>query len=175
MTTYAAVSKFGGRVVFRPGEWERGDLIGAAAMRLHCLWSDILAVDEVQKTPENMQGIVAKIRELAKTARIVTAETPREFAVGVADQYLYEISRMSEMLEVAAGWRRDGIVGQSDDDKGVIERSRDAASALAKQAQGNAMPAFDDLDDDLIDRACDAGGLYRMDLMRAYDVLKEGV
>lgn len=132
MTTYAAVSKFGGRVVFDARQWEEGDLIGAAAMRLKCLWSDILTVDTVEKTPANMQEITAKIRELAKTGRIVIAETPREFATGIADQYLYEISRLAEMLEVAGGWRGEGIVGQFASDEDVNKRARDAASELAK-------------------------------------------
>lgn len=70
--TYAAISVFGGRVVFSLEEWEEGDLIGAAAMRLHCRWVDVLTVEEVQKNPETMQEIVAKIRELAKTGRLVT-------------------------------------------------------------------------------------------------------
>lgn len=131
--TYAAISVFGGRVVFSLEEWEEGDLIGAAAMRLHCMWADVLTVEEVQKTPETMQEIVAKIRELAKTGRLVTAETPREFAIGVAGQYLYDIDRLAEMLEVAAGWRRDGIVGQFVDDKDVNKRAREAATELAEK------------------------------------------
>ena len=132
--TYAAISVFGGRVVFSLEEWEEGDLIGAAAMRLHCRWADVLTVEEVQKTPETMQEIVAKIRELAKTGRMVTAETPREFAVGVAGQYLYDIDRLAEMVEVAAGWRRDGIVGRWVDDADVESNARAAASELARQA-----------------------------------------
>ena len=120
-------------MVFSLEEWEEGDLIGAAAMRLHCRWADVLTVVEVQKTPETMQEIVAKIRELAKTGRLVTAETPREFAIGVAGQYLYDIDRLAEMLEVAAGWRRDGIVGQFVDDKDVNKRAREAATELAEK------------------------------------------
>lgn len=120
-------------MVFSLEEWEEGDLIGAAAMRLHCRWADILTVEEVQKNPETMQEIVAKIRELAKTGRLVTAETPREFAIGVAGQYLYDIDRLAEMLEVAAGWRRDGIVGQFVDDKDVNKRAREAATELAEK------------------------------------------
>ncbi len=120
-------------MVFSLEEWEEGDLIGAAAMRLHCRWADVLTVEEVQKTPETMQEIVAKIRELAKTGRLVTAETPREFAIGVAGQYLYDIDRLAEMLEVAAGWRRDGIVGQFVDDKDVNKRAREAATELAEK------------------------------------------
>lgn len=131
--TYAAISVFGGRVVFSLEEWEEGDLIGAAAMRLHCRWADVLTVEEVQKNPETMQEIVAKIRELAKTGRLVTAETPREFAIGVARQYLYDIDRLAEMLEVAAGWRRDGIAGQFVDDKDVNKRAREAATELAEK------------------------------------------
>lgn len=120
-------------MVFSLEEWEESDLIGAAAMRLHCRWADVLTVEEVQKNPETMQEIVAKIRELAKTGRLVTAETPREFAIGVAGQYLYDIDRLAEMLEVAAGWRRDGIVGQFVDDKDVNKRAREAATELAEK------------------------------------------
>ena len=120
-------------MVFSLEEWEEGDLIGAAAMRLHCRWADVLTVEEVQKTPETMQEMVSKIRELAKTGRLVTAETPREFAIGVAGQYLYDIDRLAEMLEVAAGWRRDGIVGQFVDDKDVNKRAREAATELAEK------------------------------------------
>lgn len=120
-------------MVFSLEEWEEGDLIGAAAMRLHCRWADVLTVEEVQKNPETMQEIVAKIRELAKTGRLVTAETPREFAIGVARQYLYDIDRLAEMLEVAAGWRRDGIAGQFVDDKDVNKRAREAATELAEK------------------------------------------
>lgn len=120
-------------MVFSLEEWEEGDLIGAAAMRLHCRWADVLTVEEVQKNPETMQEIVAKIRELAKTGRLVTAETPREFAIGVAGQYLYDIDRLAEMLEVAAGWRRDGIAGQFVDDKDVNKRAREAATELAEK------------------------------------------
>ena len=120
-------------MVFSLEEWEEGDLIGAAAMRLHCRWADVLTVEEVQKNPETMQEIVAKIRELAKTGRLVTAETPRELAIGVAGQYLYDIDRLAEMLEVAAGWRRDGIVGQFVDDKDVNKRAREAATELAEK------------------------------------------
>lgn len=134
MTTYVAISVFGKRAVFTPTETETGDLIGAAAGHLKCLWADVLDVQEVKDTPETMQDMVAKIRELAKTARLVTAETPREFAVGVASQYLYDIDQLAEMVEVAAGWRRSGIVGRWVDDADVESNARAAASELARQA-----------------------------------------
>ena len=134
MTTYVAISVFGKRAVFTPTETEAGDLIGAAAGHLKCLWVDVLDVQEVKDTPETMQDMVAKIRELAKTARLVTAETPQEFAVGVASQYLYDIDQLAEMVEVAAGWRKSGIVGRWVDDADVESNARAAASELAKQA-----------------------------------------
>jgi hypothetical protein len=126
MTTYVAISVFGKRAVFTPTETETGDLIGAAAGHLKCLWVDVLDVQEVKDTPETMQDMVAKIRELA--------ETPREFAVGVASQYLYDIDQLAEMVEVAAGWRRSGSVGRWVDDADVESNARAAASELAKQA-----------------------------------------
>lgn len=135
MTTYVAISVFGKRAVFTPTALEVGDLIGSAAQHLKCLWADVIDVQEMTDTPETMQQMVSKIRELAKTGRMVTAETPREFAVGVAGQYLYDIDRLAEMVEVAAGWRRDGIVGQWVDDADVESNARAAASELAKQAQ----------------------------------------
>lgn len=134
MTTYVAISALGGRAVFTPTELEAGDLIGAAAQHLKCRWADVIDVQEMTDTPETMQQMVSKIRELAKTGRMVTAETPREFAVGVAGQYLYDIDRLAEMVEVAAGWRRDGIVGRWVDDADVESNARAAASELARQA-----------------------------------------
>jgi len=35
------------------------------------------------------------------------------------------------------------------------------------------LPAFDDLDDEAIDEACAAGGLYRVDFMRAFNALRD--
>ena len=34
------------------------------------------------------------------------------------------------------------------------------------------LPAFDDLSDEAISAACEAGNLYRVDFMRAYDALR---
>ena len=47
-----------------------------------------------------------------------------------------------------------------------------AATAPSVEAQAAEMPAFDDLPDAAIDAACAVGGIYRIDLMRAWDSLR---
>ena len=98
--TYVGHSVFGGKVTFTLEEWEQGDLVGAAARRLHCFWADVLGVHEISNTDATVPDIVNKIREIARTAAMVTAETPREFAVAVCREYLYEIDRLAEAAQV---------------------------------------------------------------------------
>ncbi len=124
---YVGHSVFGGRVVFSLEEWEKGDLIGAAAMRLHCFWADVMAVHEISDTQETEQELVNKIRELTKTAAIVMDETPREFAVAVCKEYLAEINRLAEAVEIKAGWRQD--------DAEMIKRARKTATRQAAQVE----------------------------------------
>lgn len=40
------------------------------------------------------------------------------------------------------------------------------------QLAAEGLPAFDSLDDEVIDAACTAGSLYRVDLMRAYECIR---
>lgn len=56
----------------------------------------------------------------------------------------------------------------------LLDEMQKAAQPAAQQGVAYAaLPEFDSLDDDLIDAACSAGGLYRVDLMRAWNVLRE--
>jgi hypothetical protein len=56
----------------------------------------------------------------------------------------------------------------------LLNRRRPNKKAAPQPAQqGTALPDFDELGDDLIDAACAAGALYRVDLMRAWNVLRE--
>lgn len=126
--TYVGHSVFGGRVVFALEPWEQGDPIGAAAMRLHCNWSDVIGAHEISDTAANVPDIVNKIREIARTAAMVMAETPREFAVAVCREYLTEIDRLAEAAEVQAGWRQPGAAGFLIDDAEMNRRARAAAT-----------------------------------------------
>jgi hypothetical protein len=56
----------------------------------------------------------------------------------------------------------------------AIEALRGALSAPAQPASGEAvaLPDFDDLDDEVIDNACTAGSIYRVDLMRAWESIR---
>ena len=60
--------------------------------------------------------------------------------------------------------------------------SSEAAALAAQGVQAHTpavpqgLPAFDDLDDDVIDAACTAGSLlYRVDLMRAYECIRKAL
>ena len=132
--TYVGHSVFGGKVTFTLEEWEQGDLVGAAARRLHCFWADVLGVHEISNTDATVPEIVNKIREIARTAAMVIAETPREFAVAVCREYLSEIDRLAEAAQVKAGWRQDGIPGYLVDDADMLKRARAAATIQAAQA-----------------------------------------
>ena len=132
--TYVGHSVFGGRIVFSLEEWEQGDLISAAAMRLHCFWADVLGVHEMSDTDATVPEIVNKIREIARTAAMVMAETPREFAVAVCREYLTEIDRLAEAAETKAGWRQPGAAGFLIDDAEMLKRARQAATIQAAQA-----------------------------------------
>ena len=132
--TYVGHSVFGGRVVFTLEPWEQGDPIGAAAMRLHCNWSDVIGAHEISDTDATVPDIVRKIREIARTAAMVTAETPREFAVAVCREYLTEIDRLAEAAETKAGWRQPGAAGFLIDDAEMLKRARQAATIQAAQA-----------------------------------------
>lgn len=47
-----------------------------------------------------------------------------------------------------------------------------AATEQAAPAVPQGLPAFDELDDEVIDAACTLGSLYRVDLMRAYECIR---